>query len=117
MRETKADEVLREPASAAGTVIAVMVLATGSKSKSLDGLLSGGVSALKITWPLGRMAPGASSALMPPGMAGPAAQELVEGVYRALEPVDPTWKARPSGSSAPGPMSWPELVSATGIFP
>ena len=43
-------------------------------------VLGSGVSVTKITWPLGSMAPGASSAALPPGTTGPAVHVLVEGV-------------------------------------
>jgi len=61
-------------------VTSVIVFATGSKSKISVGALKSGVSAAKSTWPLGKTAPGASSAPLPLGMVGPAAQVFVEGV-------------------------------------
>src|SRR5262249_4282852 len=58
------------------------------------------------------MAPGASQAPMPGGRPGapvhdPGSSELAGGVYSAVLPLAPRKKARPSGSSTPGPISDP----------
>ena len=74
----------RSPARAAPSapvgVTSVSVFETGSKSKMWVGGLKNGVSTANITWPLGSMAPGASSAPWAPGTVGPAVQVLVEGL-------------------------------------
>ena len=64
----------------------VIVFEVGSKSKSCVGPLELGVSAAKITWPLGSSAPGALSGALPFGIVGPATHELVDGVYKAVLP-------------------------------
>src|SRR4051812_9138769 len=65
------------------------------------------------------MAPGASSAPRPFGVDGPAAQELLDGVYSAVRLLPPIWNTRPSGSRNAGPSSAVEgeLISDAGTFP
>src|ERR1700726_4852102 len=76
--------------------------------------LTAGESA-STTSPLGRIAPGASPAvncvstplIMTEGIVGPIVQVLLLGLKKAVSPVVPVKRARPSGSNSAGPNSYP----------
>src|SRR4051794_18580779 len=100
-----------------------MVLATGSKSSRCVGavkMVGLEVSTVKRTWPLGKIAAGASSAPhVETGSVGPVAQVFEDGEYRTVLLFAPIWKTRPSGSSIAGPSSNPyaEPDNGTGTGP